>query len=186
MSVYPKTLGVQELLTPEHWMMPFWWNGHGDYIEMRKMTFVANSFGLNTWGISLFCFAKGLGGSISGKASPKSNICLIGGAIFTVNCGDKVRFWEDTWILNTPLKTAFPALYRICSNKSCLVKDCYKEEGWSVLFRRSFGHVEVQQWEELLGVLEEKQLTNEKDTVSWALEKSGHYTTRSLYKFFIT
>ena len=186
MSVYPKTLGVQELLTPEHWMMPFWWNGHGDYIEMRKMTFVANSFGLNTWGISLFLLCKGTRGSHFWKGITKVKYLLNWGAIFTVNCGDKVRFWEDTWILNTPLKTAFPALYRICSNKSCLVKDCYKEEGWSVLFRRSFGHVEVQQWEELLGVLEEKQLTNEKDTVSWALEKSGHYTTRSLYKFFIT
>jgi len=43
-----------------------------------------------------------------------------------------------------------------------------------------------QEWAELLEILNEVQLTEGVDKMVWALEKSGQYTTRSLYKSLTT
>jgi hypothetical protein len=49
-------------------------------------------------------------------------------------------------------------------------------------FRRPlFGELR-EEWEQLVEVLSEVTLTEGPDEVRWALEKSGKYTMRSLYK----
>lgn len=47
---------------------------------------------------------------------------------FEIGTGENVRFWEDWWIQNKPLKDNFPRLYNLCfdknkSTKKCLIKD---------------------------------------------------------------
>jgi hypothetical protein len=53
----------------------------------------------------------------------------------------------------------------------------------NLTFRRNFGEVEQTEWEILRSVLEGVSLFFfEKDTIRWIFEKSGHFTTSSLYK----
>jgi len=42
---------------------------------------------------------------------------------------------------------------------------------------------ETQEWNDLLQELEGIQPTNNPDRVIWKLEKKGHYTTKSMYRF---
>jgi hypothetical protein len=62
------------------------------------------------------------------------------------------------------------------------VGDCYKEGEWIQDFKRSFGPEEVKQWEDLLDVLEDSAPIEGRDEFSWVHEKSGRYTTRSMYR----
>jgi hypothetical protein len=62
------------------------------------------------------------------------------------------------------------------------VGDCYKEGEWIQDFKRSFGPEEVRQWEDLLDVLEDSAPIEGRDEFSWVHEKSGRYTTRSMYR----
>jgi hypothetical protein len=50
------------------------------------------------------------------------------GAIYKVKKGNKVSFWDDVWIGDTPLKIQFPDLYRFCDDPNVLVEDCYYED----------------------------------------------------------
>jgi hypothetical protein len=54
---------------------------------------------------------------------------------------------------------------------------------WNLSYRRRFGETEIKEWEELMTKLEEVNLTNSDDRVCWKLERSGKYSTRSMYRF---
>lgn len=49
--------------------------------------------------------------------------------------------------------------------------------------RRRLGVDEVAEWNDLQESLELVQLSAEEDMVTWALEASGKFSTKSLYKF---
>ncbi|KAJ0909222.1 putative RNA-directed DNA polymerase [Helianthus annuus] len=44
----------------------------------------------------------------------------------SVGNGEKVAFWLDCWLMNKPLKTAFPDLFRAETDKRCTVADRIK------------------------------------------------------------
>lgn len=46
-------------------------------------------------------------------------------------------FYEDIWVGEVPLKLLFPKLYDYCKNKKCSVRECWKEEEWTMQFRRA-------------------------------------------------
>jgi hypothetical protein len=62
------------------------------------------------------------------------------------------------------------------------VGDCFKEGEWIRDFKRSFGPEEVRQWGDLLEMLEDSAPIEGRDEFSWVHEKSGRYTTRSMYR----
>ena len=105
------------------------------------------------------------------------------GASFSVGNGENTRFWIDTWLGEVPLKVKFSKLFGCCRSKESLVSDCWKQFEWVVSFRRTFGMAETQEWNHLLQELEGIQPTNNPDRVIWKLEKKGHYTTKSMYRF---
>jgi hypothetical protein len=41
--------------------------------------------------------------------------------IYTINDGSQIRFWEDTWLDNAPLREQYPALYNIVLHKSNII-----------------------------------------------------------------
>ena len=66
-----------------------------------------------------------------------------------------------------------------------LAADCYDSDGdgWVASFRRSLAPGETT-WVELLGLLQDVQLdADERDEVTWALDNSKSFTTKSLYRF---
>ena len=42
---------------------------------------------------------------------------------FIINDGSQVRFWEDTWLENSPLWDQYPQLYNIVREKQDTVAD---------------------------------------------------------------
>jgi len=55
----------------------------------------------------------------------------------------------------------------------------------NLTFRRSFGIARIEEWQNMLSQVNEIRLQDEPDTVTWALEKNGKFTTTSLYKALI-
>jgi hypothetical protein len=100
-----------------------------------------------------------------------------------VNSGDDVQFWEDVWVGDVPLKLVFPDLYEQCGRKMCRVSDCWNEDEWTMKFSRPTSAAEAEQWDSMLIMLQSMLITGGKDDVRWVLEKSGVYTTRSMYKY---
>jgi len=54
------------------------------------------------------------------------------------------------WILDIPLRLAFPGLYEKAEKKSCLVHECVEEGEWKMSFRTTLNMVDMQNWENLL------------------------------------
>lgn len=56
-----------------------------------------------------------------------------------VNNGQKIRFWEDVWVGEIPLKLEFPTLYQLCRDKNCLISNYWGGDGWKLVFTRPLG-----------------------------------------------
>jgi hypothetical protein len=54
-------------------------------------------------------------------------------------------------------------------------------EGWRIPFRRNLDHNDVQAWRELCEIVEDIDLVDSPDMISWHLEPSGTFSSRSLY-----
>jgi hypothetical protein len=71
------------------------------------------------------------------------------------------------------------------SNKDCLVSNCYEEDVWSMDFKRPLTPVEAAQWETFVRQLNEVQLNEDRYKMIWKLEKSGCYSTKSMYQHLL-
>jgi hypothetical protein len=104
--------------------------------------------------------------------------------VYKIKKGDRIRFWEDVWMGDTPLKLQFPDPYSFCNDTEALVEDLYDVYGWDIGFRRTLTVREAEQRNLLLDRLQEVVLDPySSDEVEWALDKSKSFTTKSLYKF---
>lgn len=92
-----------------------------------------------------------------------------------VRAGVQTRFWHDCWVGECSLKVAFPYLFQLASSPDITGQ-------WFLEFRRQLnGHLATE-WENLQLLLSEISLSEGRDEVFWALEKSNKFSTRSLYK----
>ena len=105
------------------------------------------------------------------------------GAIFQVKDGANTMFWEDTWKGDTPIKIQFPDLYKMCANPRASVADCWDGENWIIPFRRSLTTTEKDDLDKLLLWLQPSSLSVGLDNITWALENSKVFSTKSLYSF---
>lgn len=81
-----------------------------------------------------------------------------------------------------PIKLEFPLLYRICEDKDCLVCECWEGDGWRVTFRRPLGDRDMSEWERMMDLLDNYQITVGTDEYLWTPDKSGSYSTSSMYR----
>lgn len=96
--------------------------------------------------------------------------------------GKKIIFWHDVWLDECPLKIKFPKLFRICRQQDWSVAEL-KEVDWALDLRRRVGIDEVAEWNELQESLDLVEMMQDKDDeVFWALESSGKFSAKSLYK----
>jgi hypothetical protein len=63
--------------------------------------------------------------------------------------GDKTRFWENSWLLETPLAISEPYLFDICNDKKILVIDVIGKNA-QLDFRRWFSDDDRKKWAEIL------------------------------------
>lgn len=108
--------------------------------------------------------------------------CCARGLIYVVRDGKKARFWRDVWLGACPLSVVYSNIFAICNDQEQTVWGVLRNNEINLSFRRSFGRVEVEEWQQLISQRREVQLQEGPDTVTWGLEKRGNFTTASLYK----
>ena len=82
---------------------------------------------------------------------------------------------------NQTVRGKIPCLFSICSHPQILVGAALQDLG-TISFRRTFGDLERAQWDELLECVALHTPSLEPDSVTWHLESSGSFSTKSLYR----
>ncbi|WVZ54093.1 hypothetical protein U9M48_004953 [Paspalum notatum var. saurae] len=94
---------------------------------------------------------------------------------FSIGDGTQVRFWEDNWCGNRPLKLQHPSLFNIVRKKGATVADVMRSIPLNISFRRG-----------LYGERAGHEFRNEgRDVFNWGLNKTGVFTVRSMYKHLV-
>ena len=82
---------------------------------------------------------------------------------FDLGDGSQVRFREDLWIRLRLLKSLFPALYNIVRKKSASVITVLSTTPLNMAFRRYLVGVNLQAWYDVVAMVANVQLTNQRD-----------------------
>ena len=75
----------------------------------------------------------------------------------------------------------FRRLFGCCLAPFISMAEAHGEMGWQLNFWRPFGLAEAVEWDNLTREIQNSPLSLDKDSVSWCLEASGSFTTRSIY-----
>ena len=100
---------------------------------------------------------------------------------FILGNGQRVRFWEDTWLGDMSLADRYPSLFNIARRRNVIVADVLANVPLNIEFRRTLNGSKWSDWlhlvEELMGVT----LSNEPDQFRWRLTPSGMFSVKSMY-----
>jgi hypothetical protein len=80
-----------------------------------------------------------------------------------VGNGEIVRFWEDTWLGESPLAIQYPSLYNIVQRKNVLVSSVLEQTPLNIAFRRTLNEYKYNLWLHLCQRLMSIQLSDELD-----------------------
>ncbi|GJU20243.1 hypothetical protein Tco_1153585 [Tanacetum coccineum] len=95
--------------------------------------------------------------------------------------GALTSFWNDSWSGNIPLKTLFPGIYMLDSDKGSTVSHRLNIRDWSFILRRlRRGAEESSQFNALLSFIGDVVLSDQKDTWEWSLNNSIGFTVASV------
>ena len=104
---------------------------------------------------------------------------------FAIRDGLEIRFWEDKWLGNTPLKDQYPALYNIVRHKSDTLATVMQSSPPVVTFGRDLVGPKLEAWNALLERLAMVQLSTGKDIFRWTLNENGKFSVDSMYRALI-
>lgn len=128
-------------------------------------------------------FSKTRGSSQFWKGLHKVKHLFQWGVVYKPHNGKSIRFWQDVWIGNVPLKIKYNNLFKICQDPNILLSDCFQQGRLEITFRRQFGDTEKTEWDQLGVETESFTLGEGIDVPVWALNNHGSFTTKSLYRF---
>ena len=101
---------------------------------------------------------------------------------FTVEVGNRVKFWKDKWCGDSSLRESFPELYSIASSKDAWVSDLWEDGGWSPRFTGQLHDWELEEVQAFLGRLSAHPLSVEiDDAIVWLPTKDGAFFVKSFY-----
>ena len=102
---------------------------------------------------------------------------------FVVGNGETTRFWEDTWLGNSPLMNQYPLLYNIVQNQHASVHDVlHNAPPLNIGFRRALVGNKWDMWSHLCLRLMQVTLNNVPDYFKWNLNQNGQFTVKSMYE----
>jgi hypothetical protein len=104
---------------------------------------------------------------------------------FSIKDGSHIRFWEDSWLGNTPLREQYYALYNIVRYKSDTIKKVMATSPPDVTFRRDLIGQWLVAWNALLQRLATVELLPGTDEFRWNLVKNGEFSVDSMYNALI-
>ncbi|GKD26730.1 RNA-directed DNA polymerase, eukaryota, reverse transcriptase zinc-binding domain protein [Tanacetum coccineum] len=103
-----------------------------------------------------------------------------------VSNGSNTLFWKDPWCgVGSPLKTIFPRLYALESNKDCTISDrwCWLNNSWysNWSWRSSLRERNLDDLASLIGMIGNLALSRDgNDQWSWTRDVSGKFKVKSL------
>ncbi|WVZ83882.1 LOW QUALITY PROTEIN: hypothetical protein U9M48_030978 [Paspalum notatum var. saurae] len=100
---------------------------------------------------------------------------------FVLKNGSQIRFWEDTWLGNQPLKHQYPSLFNIHAT----VAETLSSSPLNVSLRRALTGNKLIEWHNLVLRTMRIRLTEGADMFKWNLHKTGSFTVRLMYKALI-
>ncbi|GJR15589.1 RNA-directed DNA polymerase, eukaryota, reverse transcriptase zinc-binding domain protein [Tanacetum coccineum] len=96
--------------------------------------------------------------------------------------GNSIRFWDESWCGDRPLKDLFPSVYALDRDKRCMVAQRINTSDWSNVLRRlPRGGIESNQFSALLDATRDVLLSDQEDGWKWALNPTG-FTVASARK----
>ena len=81
---------------------------------------------------------------------------------FVVGDGERIRFWEDLWWGDQPLRSQYPRLFRVVTNKNILISSILGSThpfSWNFNFRRNLSDFEIEDLECLMQSLDSWRLS---------------------------
>jgi hypothetical protein len=104
------------------------------------------------------------------------------GVRFSPGAHSSISFWNDLWIGDAPLSVRFSTLFLKSSETDLTLAQAYSKEGWWIPFRRNLDQEDIHAWGELSSLVEDIELEDRDDRISWQWEQSGSYSSRSTYR----
>ena len=98
-----------------------------------------------------------------------------------VGDGANTRFWEDTWLGETPLALQYPTLYNIVQRREAYVASVLQSMPLNISFRRTLVGHRWEAWLHLVRRLMDVQLSQQPDRLYWKLTKDGVFSVKSMY-----
>jgi hypothetical protein len=119
----------------------------------------------------------------AGLMAAKSKFFRFG--LFFIKDGLQIRFWENKWLGNAPLREQYPMLYSIVRYKSDIIAKVMATLPPDVTFRRDLVGQRLATWNVLLQRLAPIQLSTAPDEFHWNLHKNGEFSVDSMYNALI-
>ena len=115
------------------------------------------------------------------KGLMKTKVAFFNRSKFIVGNGQSTRFWEDTWLGDSPLAMQYPSLYNIVQRKQYFVSTVMGTVPLNIQFRRSLVGTRWTSWVHLVRRLMDINLSEEHDRLTWKLTSSGVFTVKTMY-----
>ena len=105
-------------------------------------------------------------------------------ATFKLGAGNRIAFWLDTWTAYTPFSIIFLNLFQIATLPNGSVANHWDSStnSWAISFRRLLKENEVEEFQNLMGIIHKQRISSSQDRRVWPLEPNGLYTMKSLTK----
>ena len=100
---------------------------------------------------------------------------------FVIRDGSQLRFWEDKWLGQNPLKDQYPGLYSIARHKFCTIVVVLGSNPPNISWRRNLLGHNLVAWNDLLPQIANIQLAENRDISLWNLHQNGQFSVKSLY-----
>ncbi|GJW10658.1 hypothetical protein Tco_1576485, partial [Tanacetum coccineum] len=101
-----------------------------------------------------------------------------------VGNGAQTLFWEDPWIIDSPLRKNYPRMYALENVKHVSIADKLNDVSLTDSFRRSpRGGLEEEQYLSLVDIVASVVLSNSNDRWVWSLDSAGEFTVKSARMF---
>jgi hypothetical protein len=104
---------------------------------------------------------------------------------FKVGNGSQIRFWEDRWLGDQPLKIKFPALFNIVRKKQDSVANIFRSSPLSISFRRSLVGQNLRDWNRIVSWLTDLNRQDIPDVFTWSLHSTGQFSVKTMYAALI-
>jgi hypothetical protein len=99
-----------------------------------------------------------------------------------VGNGMNTRFWEDTWLVKTPLAHQYPLLYNIIHHKNVTVAHVLAQAPLNITFRMMLSGNKWTSWIKLCRKLMRVNLSKDNDRFVWDLTFTWLFTVKSMYE----